>query len=198
MVKIDDLHYWQKFLHGDTNALSNIYILYVDDLYAYGMKIYSDEAFIKDAIQEIFISFIEKQKTLTVSKNVKAYIFKTLRNKILEELRTRNRKTEIDTLIFNSETDIIQNMEQLLISNEEDSTKLIIIKNALSQLSKTQKEAIYLRFTNDNNYEQIAEIMSISVPSARTLIYRSIKQMREFIFNRTQKTFPIYFLLTFI
>ncbi len=195
MSKGNDTYYWERFRRGEVNALSNIYILYVDDLYSYGLRIYADTSLVKDAIQEIFIHFLEKQKKLPVSGNIKAYIFRTLRNKILEELRSRNRKTEIDTLIFNSGIASNLSSEQLLILNEEDNEKLKAVENALSQLSISQKEAIYLRYTNGYNYEQIAEIMDISIPSARTLIYRSLKQVRMLVFSSEKKTISIYFLL---
>ncbi len=195
MSKGNDTYYWERFRRGEVNALSNIYILYVDDLYSYGLRIYADTSLVKDAIQEIFIHFLEKQKKLPVSGNIKAYIFRTLRNKILEELRSRNRKTEIDTLIFNSGIASNLSSEQLLILNEEDNEKLKAVENALSQLSISQKEAIYLRYTNGYNYEQIAEIMDISIPSARTLIYRSLKQVRMLVFSSGKKTISIYFLL---
>ena len=191
----DDLYYWQRFIQGDSNALSNIYILYVDDLYSYGMKIYPDESLIKDAIQEVFIHLIEKQKILSISKNIKTYIFRSLRNKILEELRSKNRKTKIESLIFNSKPPTIPDTEQMHISSEEECRKQMVIQKALAHLSKNQKEAIYLRFTDGCNYEEISEIMEISIPSARTLVYRAIKQMKEFIFNEIHKKIHIYFIL---
>jgi RNA polymerase sigma factor (sigma-70 family) len=195
MLELKELNYWQRFIRGDSDALSNLYLLFVDDLYSYGMKIYPDEFLVKDAVQEVFIALIEKKKRLSVSENVKAYIFKSLRNKIMEELRTRNRKKEIEKLLFNTSTEqTANNSEKIYIASEEEKNRHKIIQSALSQLTGHQREAIFLKFTNNCSYEQIAKIMGITVPSARTLLFRSIKQMKEFIFNDSSKMFHIYFL----
>lgn len=199
MNEPNELDYWRRFLRGDSDALSNLYILYVDDLYSYGMKIYPDEFLIKDAIQDVFVSLIEKQGRLSVSENLKAYIFKSLRNKIVEELRTKNRKSEIETLIFNSSgQQTVNNAEQVFMASEENQDRHKIIQSALNSLSGHQREVVFLKFTNNCDYTQIAEIMGLTVPSARTLVYRSIKQMKEFIFRNSSKTFYIYFFLRFL
>lgn len=44
--------------------------------------------------------------------------------------------------------------------------------------SHRQKEALYLRFTCEMTYEQVAQIMDISIASCRTFIYRAIKDLR--------------------
>ena len=51
----------------------------------------------------------------------------------------------------------------------------------MESLSDRQREAIYLKYTNDFSYEEIAEILNIDVASSRTLIYRSIKKIRELL-----------------
>ncbi|QGY46656.1 sigma-70 family RNA polymerase sigma factor [Maribellus comscasis] len=187
MSEPNELNYWRKFLHGDSEALSNLYLLFVDDLYSYGMKIYPDESLVKDSIQDVFIGLIEKQDKLSISSNVKAYILKSLRNKILEELRTQNRRNEIKNLIFTSEENYSGYADPFFAGLEEHHKQQEILSAALKNLSKHQREAIFLKYTNNCGYEQIAEIMEISIPSARTLIYRSLKQMKQFVLKKPDK-----------
>ena len=91
--EINDL--WNRFKSGNNNALSLIYCHYVHQLYSYGLKIHGDQFLVKDCIQEVFIQLIDKRKELVISDNTSLYLFKSLRNKLLEELRSKNRRTDI-------------------------------------------------------------------------------------------------------
>ena len=186
MQESDELKYWRRFIEGEIDALSKLYLLYVNDLFIYGMKIYPDEDAVKDAIQEVFIQLIKNRDKIQATNNSKVYILKSLRNKIIEELRSKNRKHKINTLVFNFESQIESDVESILIISEEEKYMKEKMTNSLNKLSEHQREAIYLRFTKNYNYEQIAEIMNISISSARTLIYRSIKQIKSIIAVKKQ------------
>src|SRR5690554_7926932 len=86
---------WTSFKNGDDSALARIFTKYADQLYAYGLKIINDEALVKDCIQDVFIQLIEKRETLVITSKTQIYLFKSLRNKLFEELRSEKRKKEI-------------------------------------------------------------------------------------------------------
>ena len=178
----NELNCWHRFIiQGEIDALSEIYRLYINDLFSYGMKIHPDRNIVKDAIQDVFIQLIEKQNQIQLTDKVKVYIFKSLRNKILENLRTRNRKNNIEIAISQSISFLEKDVEQKIISSEEEQAYKDIIELAIQSLSGHQREAVFLRYTNDCDYEQISEILGIDVSSSRTLIYRSLKQIKAFI-----------------
>lgn len=176
----------KRFFAGDNDALSDIFNIYIDTLFLYGMKIVPDEDLVKDAIQDVFISLFEKQRLIRINStsNLKGYLFKSLRNKILEELRSKHRKNVVKEMIFKSEPHFVEDIELKIISSEENKEKYKILLFAMRDLTSRQKEAVFLKFSDGFNYKQIAEIMEISVASARTLIYRSLKQIRMSILNR--------------
>jgi len=182
MQASNELNCWRKFIEeGDINALSKLYSLYVDDLFLYGVKIHPDKQLVKDAIQEVFTHIIEKQNTLKVTDKVKVYIFKSLRNQILEELRTRNRKNNIETSISRTDNNITIDAEQEFMSIEEHKIRERIINLALQNLSEHQRESVFLKYALNCTYEEIAKILEIDIASARTLLYRSLKQVKDFI-----------------
>ena len=55
------------------------------------------------------------------------------------------------------------------------------ITQALNQLSKRQKEAIYLKFYTEMDYQQIAEIMQLNYQSVRNLVHASLKKLRQIL-----------------
>ena len=70
-------------------------------------------------------------------------------------------------------------VEKTIIENENQEEKTKGLSKALGSLSSRQREAIHLKFNSEMTYEEISEILDISVESARTLIYRSIKELRK-------------------
>jgi RNA polymerase sigma factor (sigma-70 family) len=185
--EIKDL--WRKFLAGDDDAFQKLYHLYVHKLYSYGLKIHGDENLVKDCIQEVFIQLIGKREKLIFSDTTELYLFKSLRNKLLEELRSKNRHGDLVRSIRSEDADYEISIEQSTINSEEEQYVRTVMAEALDKLSPYQKEVIFLRYSQGLNYEKIAELLEIDIASARTMIYRSLKKVKESI----GKKIPIMF-----
>ncbi|MEM8901964.1 MAG: sigma-70 family RNA polymerase sigma factor, partial [Bacteroidota bacterium] len=91
-----------------------------------------------------------------------------------------------DTYDFQVDLDI----EQLMIQDEHSAEQLNRIKSAFEALSDRQKEAIFLKYYQDMDYEEIGEAMNINYQSVRNLVFRAVKSLRELLFW----SFILYFL----
>lgn len=176
-----DKDIWLAFKQGSRRALDYIFEKYVRLLYAYGGKISKDQALVEDCIQDLFIELWTKRENLSETDNIKFYLMKSLRRKIVRKITEDHRiQTEplqgddytVD-LEFSVEFHIIQ--EQSSLEQREQLTK------ALKQLSKRQREAIYLKFYEKLRYEEIAEMMNLSVKSTYNLIGKAIDTLRKII-----------------
>jgi RNA polymerase sigma factor (sigma-70 family) len=152
-------------------------------LYSYGLKVVNDEHLVKDCIQEVFIQLINKRKSLDVTSKLHVYLFKSLRNKIIEELRSKKRKQDIINLIDGDDLLFERNAEQKIIDSEKDKSIKSRIDSLLAQLPSRQKEIIYLKYTEGLDYDDIAELLQIDKASARTLLYRTLKTIKEQLSN---------------
>lgn len=170
---------WKNFSEGKNNSLAFIYKEYANELYAYGMKVFEDDSLVKDCIQEVFIQLIDRRKSLQITSSIHIYLFKSLRNKIIEELRTRKRKLQINVKIAEFDIGHATHPEQNLIEEEEQNAIRKLIKSSTEKLSDRQKEIIYLKFTENLTYDEISEILQIDKASARTLLYRTLKSLKE-------------------
>ena len=182
--KANDL--WFRFKSGDNDALSELYSSQVHKLFSYGLKIHCDEFLVQDCIQEIFIQLIEKKEKNAASDVTPVYLFKALRYKLLEELRSKNRRIDIANSISLSDSDSEMSTEQSIVHSEEEQLRTDVVTAALNTLSDHQKEAIFLKYSQGLDYEQIAELLNIDISSARTLVYRSLKKVKDSIFRKTQ------------
>ena len=176
---------WIKFKDGDNDALSKLYSEFAHELYSYGLKIANDDHLVKDCIQEVFIQLIERRKTLLITPRIQFYLFKSLRNKIFEELRTKTKKRDIiEQLTENKVDEYEQHAEQLIIDSEEKKSIKEILNSSIAKLPNRQKEIVYLKYTEGFNYDEIAELLNIDKASARTLLYRSLKTIKEQLANK--------------
>jgi RNA polymerase sigma factor (sigma-70 family) len=70
-------------------------------------------------------------------------------------------------------------IETYLITREVENESLKKLRLELDKLSKRQREAIFLRFTQDLSYEEISFIMGINYRSVVNLIHEAIKAIRK-------------------
>ena len=184
-----DMVLWQRLKLGDTEALGFLYDRYVDELFGYGQNFSKEKQFIMDSIHDLFLNLFKYRKNLSNTDNVKYYLYRSLKNQMLKT--SNNRVVEIAKTKI-SENLATDSIEEELIQSEYFDERTARLYNAISFLSKKQKQGLYLRFTEDRQYEEIAEIMHVSVQTSRTIIYRAIKALRA---NLTSIIVAILFFL---
>ncbi|WP_025880453.1 hypothetical protein [Segatella baroniae] len=52
---------WIEFLDGNELAFSRLYLLFFDDLLAYGHRVGGDDKMVEDAIQDLFVKLYQKK-----------------------------------------------------------------------------------------------------------------------------------------
>jgi len=171
--KEQDLILWKKVQNEDRLAFDELYHSYVRLLYNYGLKITANRPLIEDSIQEIFITIWSSKGRLKLNRSIKYYLLQSFRRHIFKKLQ----KSEIVSLDI-SEIDQIQKLDSpplappLLLQQKKQ------VKKALELLPKRQKEAIYLKYYEQMDYEEIAEIMSLQIHGVYKLVSQGIKKLR--------------------
>lgn len=175
----NDTQLWNDFKKGEKDALSQIYHLHVEALYRYGRKFTADSNLIKDTIQDLFFDLIRTRENLGTTDRIYFYLIKAFRRKLFRSLtqdpKNRQRKSREEDI----EATIVYSVEEVWIENEQLSKKDELIRKGLAELSPKQREILYYRFTCDFEYEQICEIMSMKYDSARKMVFRALKSLRE-------------------
>jgi RNA polymerase sigma factor (sigma-70 family) len=169
---------WREFRKGDSAALAIIFNEYYNSLFYYGLKLVPDEDLVKDCMQNLFAKLWNNRNHLGEIRYVKPYLLKALRNHIGDEMVSRQKKKNLLEQ-FQQEYEISFSHEDFLIAAQVSEEQRAGLVQALNQLSKRQREAIFLKFYEDLEYEKIAEVMSLNVQSVRNLIYQSLKTLKE-------------------
>lgn len=166
---------WNNFRQGDDEAFSTLFEVYLDSLYRYGCKFISDEASVKDCVQDLFIKIYNNRANLSHTTNPQFYLLYSLKNLIIDSLAKNKR------LIYMSSEELPFFASIYYQSDEEsnDDEAAQKFERVMAVLNDRQKEAIYLRYQLEMSYEEISKLLGINYQSARNLIHRSIMKIRS-------------------
>ncbi|SRR5690554_5763567 len=173
-----DIELWASFKKGDDKAFELIYCHNFDKLYFYGLKFTSNHVWVEDAIQELFSELLNKRKHLGDTDNILFYLLASFKRKLLRKIQGEQR-FDYDESMENIGFDVVWSVEQEIILREISEQKSKMLLQALNELTPRQKEAIYLRFTRELDYKEVAALMDISVEACRNLISRAISILRK-------------------
>ncbi|HBL78085.1 MAG: hypothetical protein A2W90_13440 [Bacteroidetes bacterium GWF2_42_66] len=169
---------WEFFiLTGSEKGFSPIYYSYFDLLYYVGLKYTSNTQIIEDSIQNIFLYLLKSRNKLKHITNVKAYLLKSFRRQLFLDLK-KQKKFFFPEQLIETSFDYFNGTEQNTPEKEEQSELQSAIKKSIQNLSDKQQEIIYLRYDCELSYEEISNILGISVDSCYKSVYRSIKIMK--------------------
>ncbi|MEA5045864.1 MAG: sigma-70 family RNA polymerase sigma factor [Petrimonas sp.] len=173
-------NFWRKFLDGkdDYEAFSRIYNLYINDLLSYGVSLGFAEETCRDAAHDLFFKIFTEKNRLSSIKNPTSYLFRSFRNHLFNIQKRQNRLSPdlpFEKSTFTTEITILDSM----ISEEETQKLKKIVEDLLKELTPRQREAIYLRYMQEMDYEDIAVLLNMNVNSARRLVSRGIDSLRD-------------------
>ena len=173
---MDDAIVLQNFIDGNDAAFIIIYNKYIDPLLSYGLGLGFNEEILKDAIQDVFIKLYSHRRQLKEVKNLKFYLFRSLKNRLLDLHKSSVEMCKVEDYCFHFalQTTALDN----LIEKEDNDIMHERIEHFLSSLTDRQRECIYLRFFNEMEYEDIAKLLNITTHASRKLISRAIKKIR--------------------
>ncbi len=189
----NDHEIWENFKAGDKSALSYVYFQYFPSMFQYGIKFKSDPEFIKDCIQDVFFKLIQANEKLGPTENIRFYLLRALKNAIYKAI-DKSRKIELVEFEL-MKFDAPFALEEEIAEKENTTLREMALLKALNSLSERQREIIYLRFECGLDYEQICEMMQLKNDSARKLVFRAIKTLREIMDEQLKH--PILFLIRF-
>jgi RNA polymerase sigma factor (sigma-70 family) len=164
---------WAAFLKGDDGGLEKLYQLYFDQLYAYGFRYCADAVFVEDAIQDLFIKFINARHKLTTPVSVKNYLFSSFKNHLIDKLRAEKRQNTLD-----SPFEFTLAVDDKVTEREQAQMLQQKMQKAMDQLTARQREAIYLRFYENFSYQEISSMLDLSPKATYKLMARAIEALR--------------------
>lgn len=177
--------HWKNFLsENNDHSFACIYNECVNGLYTYGIGLgfSSDECM--DAVQDLFYKLYVTKNELRHVANIRSYLFRSLRNRLFDAQKRQSRQQTLETedlSLFPVEVSVSERIED----EEERALLKQKVEKLLSLLTDRQREAVYLRYMQNLEYEDIAAILEMRPESVRKLVYRALEAIRENVQNRS-------------
>lgn len=174
---MSDILLWKQLKEGNKSALERIYSTYISSLLKYGRKFSRNDQVIEDCIQDLFIELWKNREGLGMTDSIQRYLLVALRRKVIRQM-DKSKKRVSDTEPTELDFEVVIAVDQKLIDLELSAERAAQVKAAMENLSKRQKEVIYLKYVSGLDYEDIGEIMDLNYQSVRNLVSNALKKLK--------------------
>lgn len=167
---------------NDSAAFGALYNRYVERIYGYALRETLDVATAQDITAATFESALRHIRRFRWEKmGLAPWLYRIARNEIIQHYR-RNKR--LSPLAIGDEIDAVERgvdvrdggrpIESAVMSGERDRD----LREALSELSRTDREVLTLRFLEQLPTEEVAQILDCSRNVVYVRLYRALERLR--------------------
>jgi RNA polymerase sigma factor (sigma-70 family) len=161
---------------GDADALKELYNSFYHFLFSANFAICTHRDIVKDSIHEAFISIWVNRDKLPSVTSVGGYLSTCVRRKVLDALK---KESPLEPALLKIDTEHEFPYEDVIIAFQEQEATRKTLQEALSHLTNKQKEVIRLRFFENKNYEEIAQLLDCETRTIYNRMYEAVERLRH-------------------
>jgi RNA polymerase sigma-70 factor (ECF subfamily) len=176
-----DVSWMRRVAAGDMGAFQALIEVHQARVVGTVAKMLGDDVDSEDIAQQVFIRVWKSAGRYQPTAKFTTWLFKITRNLVFNELRRRKRHP-VTPLQLEEEEHFFQpadcgemSPDASLLDSELNET----IQMAIDALPETQRMAIILRRYEDMPYEEIGEVLGLSVPAVKSVLFRARAELRE-------------------
>jgi RNA polymerase sigma-70 factor (ECF subfamily) len=176
-----DVYWMQRVADGDMEAFQSLIEVHQARVVGAVAKMLGDDVDSEDIAQQVFIRVWKSATRYQPTAKFTTWLFKITRNLVFNELRRRKRHP-VTPLQHEEEEHFFQPADCGSMSPDAsllDSELHDAIQMAIDALPETQRMAIVLRRYEEMPYEEIGEVLGLSVPAVKSVLFRARAQLRE-------------------
>lgn len=172
---LTDLQLIDLLKKDDENAFSEIYSRYADSLAGFANSKFFDEEDGRDIIHDVFVKLWQERTQLKVDRDLKAFLFKLTRDRIVDKIRKNITRREYTTMVDSLAARYEATIEQKIAAKEIAQS----IETSLDELSPRVKE-IYLLSREENlSISEIADKLQLSEQTVKNQLSTALKHLRQ-------------------
>jgi RNA polymerase sigma-70 factor, ECF subfamily len=178
-----DLRWMEEIKNGSTAALEALIECHQSRIIGTVAKMLGDESDAEDISQQVFIRVWKHAGRYQPTAKFTTWLYKITRNLVFNELRRRKRHPahsldrafDDDDRPRQAPDTTTKSPDRTLLDEEMHAA----IQRAIDELPETQRLAVILRRYDDISYEEIGEILDLSVPAVKSVLFRARTELRE-------------------
>jgi RNA polymerase sigma-70 factor (ECF subfamily) len=162
----------QQFKDGNKDAFNALYQRHLPSVYK-RVRYVIPESDVEDVTQEIFIATLKSLSSFRGDSQFSTWLRTLTNHKVAEFYRKRARKQEPLLASFSEAKGRTDGLTAKMMEER------MSIQSALQKLPENYREIILLRFAEDLQFNEIAELTDQNLEATKSLFRRAIAALRE-------------------
>lgn len=172
--EINPIDRWNAFLDGDDCELEELVRTYSDPLVRFAYCFVRDSAVAEDVMEDAFATLVFKRKRFKESDNLRAYLYKTVRNRCVDYLRARKRLVPLDDV---ERVLPVADGEEAAIRLENERA----VYCCMQSLSPQYAEVLYLYYFEGRTAQELCKILKRNKKQIYNLLSRARTSLKELL-----------------
>lgn len=143
-------------------------------LYRFALRLLGTSAEAEDVVQEVFIKAWDRREQLMEYQNVEGWCMKVTKNLSLDMLKSKHRKFQLNKSEQDVSTTALTPDRQVEVADSYAQVHRVI-----ASLPEKQKLVIQLRDIEGYSYQEIADMMEISLSQVKVNLFRARDKVRK-------------------
>lgn len=158
----------------DELAFAEIYRRHWHMLYLHAWKILDDKDEAKDLVQDLFFSFWEKVADIEITSNLKGYLYRSVKNRVLNALRKRKTNDDFIDLIAAE----IEELDNSTVETIDEHQLSALIDAEVEQLPAKARQIFEMSRKEFLTNKEIAGILDMNEEAVKKQMQRTIKLLK--------------------
>jgi RNA polymerase sigma factor (sigma-70 family) len=182
---LNELELIQQLRAGDELAFKSLVENYQNLVYNTALGVVQNSEDAEDVTQEVFIQVFRSIDQFKGDARLSTWIYRITTTKALDHIRSRKRKKRFAfiTSLFGPNDELIHEPVDfqhpgVTLDRKEQAALLF---RMIDQLPENQKVAFTLHKTEELSYQEIADVMQLSVSAVESLLFRARQNLRKLL-----------------
>lgn len=165
----------RKIKKGDQKAFKKLFLRFYDPLCQFSWQFTHSQHISEELVQEVFLAVWKSRETLDPQKDIKSYLYQSVKNEALNYLKHENLAAE-----YNKQIDWLSPSPATQRHNYEQQSEFVqAAKTAIENLPDRARQIYMLSRRDGLTYREIAAVLDISVKTVESQMSRALKILRN-------------------
>ena len=174
-----------QFQKGDEASFRTLVERYKQRIYAFTYRFLSRSCEAEDIAQEVFVKIYFSRDSYRPAAKFSTWVYIITRNTCLQAMKKMGAKVSVNDKQSETDQEMLETIADTRASSPSEemlnSERAGKIAEAIDRLPDSQKMAILLKRYEQLSYEEMAEVMSCSVQSVKSLLFRGRVALKEYL-----------------
>ena len=184
-AEAEDLRLIERLREGSEQAYEDLLQRFQQPVYTLALRLLNDAGEACDVVQEVFLKVFRNIGSFRGQSSLKTWIYRITVNEAHNTRRWffRHRRREVELDLKPEDTrnwkEMIPDGGRSPFDEACDHEQHVMIESALERINPTFRAAVVLRDITDLSYEEIAEVLGVSLGTVKSRILRGREALRE-------------------